>query len=446
MLSPSTRNILPYSISLCSSGFPCSLHISGSANATLQQVSGGNFLCASTIGCEIVLLQNVDVNCSGAELDQSFLSLVGTKLFLWNSTFRNCNVKADGGAIQAINGAYVQIVDCRFVNLRSSGYGGALSVVGGVIDVKDTNFTQCSSQMGGAVSIVDYQCSRSEPVLSSVSINNCIFEKCSSEQRGGAIFSSSGTTLVNSSSFISCSAQISGGSIHASQGGSEVFLTVLSSLFNGSTAYESGGGVLHAQNAKTVLSGLRCVRNSALKGGGGVILWEGYEATFDCGPGTYSIDGSFTCELCAAGKYQSGLGMMKESACRPCNAGTVSFDGSSSCTHCDAGKYSSTLGRGPGTCTDCALGKYQSGIGMTTEDNCTKCPVGTFSQNLAAQTCTKCQAGTYSTEIGSYSQICQNVCVSGTDSLSGASACSMCSSGKYSAGQNFNISDMLKIG
>ena len=294
--------------------------------------------------------------------------------------------------------------------------------------------------MGGAISVVDYQCSRSEPVVSSVTIRDSVFDRCTSGQRGGAIYTSSGATEIDNSIFLSCSAKVSGGSIFASEGGAEVSLRVSGSLFNGSSAQESGGGVLHAQNARTVLSGCRCTRNTAVQGGGGVVLWEGLESIFVCGLGTFTSDSqNFQCELCESGKYQSGMGMLDSSACLLCDAGTVSVEGASSCAYCAAGKYSSLIGRRSAQCDDCAEGAYQTGLGMPAMGNCTACPAGTFSQYNGSQSCSLCKPGKFSTEVGSVSNTCNGICVAGSYSQAGASTCTDCESGTYSTGKATNV-------
>ena len=101
-----------------------------------------------------------------------------------------------------------------------------------------------------------------------------------------------------------------------------------------------------------------------------------------------------------------------------CKAGYYKDD--NSCTKCPAGSYCDGINK-----TLCPAGSY-SAAGAS---SCTSCVAGTYSAEKGATACTECEAGTYST---AGSSKCLD-CSAGTYSGKAASKCDSCPAGKYSS-------------
>eukprot|EP00457_Paulinella_chromatophora_P000030 gb/GEZN01000030.1/.p1 GENE.gb/GEZN01000030.1/~~gb/GEZN01000030.1/.p1 ORF type:complete len:3581 (-),score=336.49 gb/GEZN01000030.1/:465-11183(-) len=122
--------------------------------------------------------------------------------------------------------------------------------------------------------------------------------------------------------------------------------------------------------------------------------------------------GAHVCTLCENGKAQDQVG---QSSCNVCDAGTYApAPGRVTCLECGQGSFSNTSEAA--ACIECAPGKYQPDSKKTT---CLPCPNGTFALTSGRQSCVACVGGTYA--------------------LSGASACSVCTVGKFSLPQSADI-------
>ena len=437
LLNESTLNVLPYPVNICEGGFPCVLTVVGKQNAFLEKYSNGEFVCASESGCEGILIDSVHVHCSETTTNSSLISVTGADVNITNSTFLGCSAEVDGTVIQAFDTASIVVKGSLFANLASSGFGGALSAVGASLIISGTTFINCSSANGGALSVVDYQCTRSSSIPASVQIFESVFENCHSQQFGGALFSQAGTTIVENSTFVSCYAQVSGGSIFAGGISGNEVLTLLSPYFDSNKAGESGGA-MYIQNVKSSVINLWSRENKALNGGGGVILWDGYKTGVFCGPGSFAWNETkeFECELCWPGTYQSATGMTSSSACLTCGSGTFSVQGASVCTLCPAGTFSPlTVSTSPANCKLCELGKYQPQLGSAAGGSCLKCPFGMFSSARGQSFCNLCGAGTTTAfQASNSSDLCAIACGPGSYLSSGTSVCLQCSTGTFSTG------------
>jgi hypothetical protein len=435
ILQSTMQNVLKYPLNLCVGGLPCSLLIIGQDRSSLQLSPQGRLGCLNNNGCTDITIQGIEINCAESETNATFITVSGADLTLLNTTVRGCKVYGDGGVVQAFKRSTVAVIESVFENISSRGLGGAFSIVGSSMTVTGSMFVNCSSQMGGAISAIDYQCSRSSAMLSDLHIYSSDFKNCRSEQRGGALYISSGRAMIKDSSFTLCLATVSGGSIFAAQESENVAITVTGSVFESNKAVQSGGGAMHMKNVSATVAGSTCMKNSAVSGGGGAILWEGLETFLTCGSGAYATDTRYECALCPAGKYQSGLGMKSEMACLNCTAGTFSWStGASLCVQCEVGKYSDAQGaESVSTCRECGVGKYQTGYGMGSELKCTKCPAGTYSSQQGASSCLLCDPGLYSTADGLFGY-CFDTCGPGSFSVLGASTCNLCTAGTYSTG------------
>ena len=151
------------------------------------------------------------------------------------------------------------------------------------------------------------------------------------------------------------------------------------------------------------------------------------------------------CESCQAGKYNTGTGVTMSSLCTSCITGTYSTalasSNSSSCTNCITGTYSTVLASpNSSTCLSCQSGTYQTATGASNSSQCTLCHAGTYFTGAGAitsLTCQTCLPGKFSTSLGAFDAItCQN-CEAGTfATISGAvssSICSSCAAGTFAA-------------
>ena len=143
----------------------------------------------------------------------SIINYKGDTFTIKNSKFLNSKADASGGAIlakyfplfeQPEDGStifypskYMLIENCLFSNVSSSSDGGAIHLdldsacqhILQSLIVKDSNFTDCSSRFGGAISILGGQ----------LNISNSDFKNNNASFEGGAIYSSwTNVTIANS--------------------------------------------------------------------------------------------------------------------------------------------------------------------------------------------------------------------------------------------------------
>ena len=461
---------LTISVDLCTLIFPCTLSVMGAGNVSLHFSTNVSINCLLSNGCSNVFLDSLILVAQNGDDDvnTSISSLPALKVEGANATVVNCyfskfSSSLDGGTIQAYMGAAVVIERSNFSHSRSEGLGGAISAVGASISISQTMFINCTSlEDGGAVSGTQWQSYASDQIYQSVvAISACVFIECVSQETGGAIFASSlGTNLqISDSMFYSCFGAKAGGAVSAVDFS---YTEVSSSVFNGNSALLLGGGALYVQNASMSLIALKCTNNTALTGGGGVLLWDGenepnilptcaagwYPNPADCHQTECS---NMLCLPCMAGKYQTGTGMSSSHDCLPCNAGwfsdrigastagmcktcapgAFSLEGSTCCTDCAVGKYSDT-----GICFSCSPGRYGSSQGLSI---CSYCMGGSYSTEFGAnssESCMECFSGTFADQSGATACM---LCTPGSfANTSGSSACTGCSFGKYSmiAGAN----------
>jgi hypothetical protein len=326
-----------------------------------------------------------------------------------------------------------------FIGASSTGSGGALSLVGADASLLGVTFTNCSAQVdGGAVSAVDYQCTRSMRISSLTRVVDSRFERCRAV-RGGAVSAVSAAVDVRASVFSGNKALVCGGAVFVSGGAGGLELDVLGAIFDGNSAGGVGGGAVYLQNASAVLAGLNGTGNAAPKGGGGVILWSGVAPALACGLGTVRLsqgrEVEAECLLCPSGTYQTGIGMEDFSDCSTCPLGSFSDGaGATACTLCAAGKYSDHLGAQSATaCNSCPAGTYETGSGAVDRVACLQCRAGSYGPGNGASACLLCAAGTFSSAIGLIAkESCSTLCPAGTYSAAGWSECTACIAGKYS--------------
>ncbi len=167
----------------------------------------------------------------------------GAKGIIDKSKFINLYANRTAGAIAFTNSNIFGITDCEFINVSSAKNGGAI-------------FTDCKK---GSVHI---------------SINNTLFENCSSGF-GGAYLQLGGGVLINASNFTNNFAEFNGGAVYFSDADS----IIENSIFKGNkvnTTYEdypTYGGAIFADVGTTSVSNSKFENNSAINGSA-IYLYE----------------------------------------------------------------------------------------------------------------------------------------------------------------------------
>ena len=445
---------------MCSKYLPCFLALVGGDLGTpnaapddnhlgvLRVVGDGSVVCLRSRGCTSLVLHGVAFTCGGDSEDryQSASAVVeagGTSVEIRDSVFQGCSSAGDGGSVRAYDEASVAIDGTLFSGSYSSGWGGAISIVGGLLSVHATAFLNCSSAAGGgavaAAAFVCYGHSKESTVLV---LESCTFEGCATAGSGGAIqIIGNATSLdLSASDFATCTSSGSGGAVSVSSG---AFAKVEDCAFFGNSAHDQGGGggALHSEDATLLLHKVICARNTAPRGGGGALFWSGDKApvlTSWCGAGYYAEsdihcvppDCPSACLPCEPGTFSIVQGSLNSSTCILCDPGTFSSStGVSACNGCPAGTFSTAAGAIVVlTCIDCGAGSF-SGQSST---GCSVCLPGSYSNGRAAA-CFGCSAGTYSTTIGAGTSALCTACLQGLYSLEAASTCSRCSAGTFSS-------------
>lgn len=143
-----------------------------------------------------------------------------------------------------------------------------------------------------------------------------------------------------------------------------------------------------------------------------------YAPTIYCEVGEYfqaDSDGDQSCNPCRAGTYRNTTDV--PAVCTTCPAGTFRAYSSVSanavaCADCPSGKIPSS---DQGSCETCAAGKF-----VANDTACVDCPTGYFASSAEDDTCNACDSG-YHTSV-----------------TMGASTCTACAAGRFSAAQSVN--------
>jgi hypothetical protein len=349
-------------------------------------------------------------------------------MVLHNATVTGCSSTSDGGFIFAYGEASVLISSSTFENMFTLGCGSILKAAGSTVLITDSDFINCSAANGGGVLwATAYICTGFQDLpQTQVHIDSSRFMSCTSLSSGGAVLltaeaSTSNTVVLyaGTSLFERCSSNMYGGAIHASgplarvelQGSKFVGchaasggaisvhgllqVRVVQSVLKENKALGHGGGGIYSKDGKLVLVGLLSDGNSALMGGGGVILWDGdvppilaaYCPEGSWGNSDYGTSAQF-CTHCAIGTYQTGRGMIGEWSCTACPAGTYNnLTGKSLCVFCPAGRFSTGTGAIQSeACDVCLVGTFS----LPPATSCLLCPAGTFASTTGASQCLQC--------------------------------------------------------
>lgn len=196
----------------------------------------------------------------------SAISVVGSgdMLNVSNTVFRNCSSYYHGGAVKVAGTAKASFYECDFTECTAYGnasWGGGAGIFAGESEVTVDNciFSRCSSPLnGGAIRLDDAN--------AKVYVSNSVFEDCSqtgsnsSKDGGAAIWFSKGSVWCNKVKFLNNTSSSRGGAIRASgESGS-----VIANLFlNACTFYGNSSGIwghsIQATNANL------CIYNSTFE-------------------------------------------------------------------------------------------------------------------------------------------------------------------------------------
>ena len=301
-------------LDLCVGIFPCFIHLFGKENAAVLLRDEGRISCTIGNGCEGIVLDSLSILSESVGLRAPYpvVQIEGSPLSIHNCTFSGCYSSADGGCVQAFDQAFLNLTSSRFSRSSTSGLGGAVSVVGSQIYLKNCRFLHCHSDSGGGAiwASTFYLFGSSVEVETNVHIDASTFEFCTTFGNGGSILASdtsnlyetitlwvrstcfvesssiieggavslsgdSVTATIFNSSFTDCSSSKNGGAISA-EAASQLFL--FDAIFSSNTASGNGGGAIYLNDASLFLDWLKCFENRAPNGGGGVILHAGNSA------------------------------------------------------------------------------------------------------------------------------------------------------------------------
>jgi len=166
---------------------------------------------------------------------------------------------------------------------------------------------------------------------------------------------------------------------------------------------------------------------------GGLCYFNSTCDNISCPPG-YILDDNSFCKVCPPGKYTLG------NECVTAEAGYAASTGN--VFQCPAGTYS---GQGSNQCTLCPVGTYSSVIGATNLSTCLQCEFGTYSDTAGVAQCKYCPYGTYNSSTRGAADVssCQpcTTCNPGqykptqcTPTANSGGSCTTCTAGKYCDG------------
>lgn len=223
-----------------------------------------------------------------------------SNLTISNSIFEgNQTTGDDGGAIynNSRESETLKISDSTFTTNQSKGFGGAISMASGNLELENTDFAGNSGYGGGAL-YVEQSVNKTtitggtfkdnftrtgnggviyDESYGTSTVSDAKFEKNSANQIsgvGGAIYKSNGTLNIQNTEFNINSAQ-KGGAIYNY---SDIFASN-DVNFTGNFSETSGGAIHNTSNSTSTITGGTFEGNEAINGDGGAIFDESYNAT-----------------------------------------------------------------------------------------------------------------------------------------------------------------------
>ena len=167
-------------VNLCTDRWPCALQLSGNVHGKVEQSGDAQLACLSSFGCSSILIRAVEFICKNNS--KPAFKIEGTELNLQNASFDGCRADTDGGVVQAYDLSRVLIDNCKFTNVLSSNFGGAVAAYGSSLSISNSLFHKCSSRSGGgAVWLSVFQnCYGSDQIGKTfLNISSTVFSQCS---------------------------------------------------------------------------------------------------------------------------------------------------------------------------------------------------------------------------------------------------------------------------
>ena len=345
-----------------------------------------------------------------------------------------------------IDGGVLQIEDAGFENC-SAEMGGALKVIGGVVKVDSTTFVGCSATRGGGVHV-----SGGKAVFS-----GCTFQGCNAteEDGGGALWVGSASTVMlkQASRLYDNTAAGTRNSIHIKNGSMLEFVLPAPRGYYIDTSsdkdgkYDKASKTLQLTNLRYADYPHQCLPGLSGSSNGEVDQASticsglcpprftcGSYATVDplpCEMGGYCPEGSYVARPCPIASFGNETKLSSEAECHACPPGVACTTFATASTECAAGTVQPSAGQG--ACVKCEAGKYQSEAGGLACIDCLRghyCPPG-------AAAALPCKAGTFGNETKLSSKVECHTCPPGAACTTGGTAPTECAAGTVqpSAGQ-----------
>ncbi|MEG5039049.1 MULTISPECIES: DUF4347 domain-containing protein [unclassified Microcoleus] len=326
------------------------IRIGGSTNVTLKNLIVANGKVSGidpnnettsagggiqTGGSSTLTLENCQVNNNvagfGGGIHTGFRSttnVINSK-FSGNDGSLADNTERGGGAIATKSGGVLTIKDSEFTNNKGS-YGGAVNNLLGSMTIENSKFTgnRTDKGVGGAVYVDGANASGPNatpgPVAGNIAIRNSVFDGNIGTGEGGAAFLFGylqDKVVLENSTFINNQAVKNSSGTGGSGGGvrhGNVDLTVTNCTFANNKAEDNGGGLWFGENGNVSIVNSTFSGNSAAKLGGGMVA--GNRDFFS----TNIVNSTFAKNT--AGEYSGGIATFNDAVKSPITVKNSIFD------------------------------------------------------------------------------------------------------------------------
>ncbi|MEG4583425.1 DUF4347 domain-containing protein, partial [Microcoleus sp. MON1_C5] len=326
------------------------IRIGGSTNATIKNLIVANGKVSGidpnneatsagggiqTGGSSTLTLENCQVNNNVAGFGggiytgfRSTTNVINSKFSGNDGSLAN-NTERGGGAIATKSGGVLTIKDSEFTNNKGS-YGGAVNNLLGSMTIENSKFTgnRTDKGVGGAVYVDGANASGPNatpgPVAGNIAIRNSIFDGNIGSGEGGAAFLFGylqDKVVLENSTFINNQAVKNLSGTGGSGGGvrhGNVDLTVTNCTFANNKAEDNGGGLWFGENGNVSIVNSTFSGNSAAKQGGGMVA--GNRDFFS----TNIVNSTFAKNT--AGEYSGGIATFNDAVKSPITVKNSIFD------------------------------------------------------------------------------------------------------------------------
>ncbi|MEG4405144.1 DUF4347 domain-containing protein [Microcoleus sp. MON2_D5] len=288
-----------------------------------------------TGGSSTLTLENCQVNNNvagfGGGIHTGFRSttnVINSK-FSGNDGSLADNTERGGGAIATKSGGVLTIRDSEFTNNKGS-YGGAVNNLLGSMTIENSKFigNRTDKGVGGAVYVDGANASGPNatpgPVAGTIAIRKSVFDGNIGSGEGGAAFLFGylqDKVVLENSTFINNQAVKNSSGTGGSGGGvrhGNVDLTVTNCTFANNKAEDNGGGLWLGENGNVSIVNSTFSGNSAAKQGGGMVV--GNRDSFS----TNIVNSTFAKNT--AGEYSGGIATFNDAVKSPITVKNSIFD------------------------------------------------------------------------------------------------------------------------